>query len=383
MDANYFMIGLAILLAFLLGWQLSKLLRRESAQSANKSIKSEYFRGLNFLVNEEPDKAIEVFIQALEVDDETVELHLALGGLFRRRGQVDRATRVHQNIIARPNLNDEQRSLAVLELALDYHKAGWLDRAESLFKELLDKNAYRNKAIEGLCRIYEQEKDWQKAIDILHRLKSPQRLEVSTKISHYYCELAELALTEGNFQDARRFIDNSQKEAPTVARTAILKGDLFFAQDKDSKAREQWLSVAASNPRLAEFTLDKMIASFERCDDQEELKSYLLEFSTVPKDARIFERWKDTLFHLFGPNHALKYILSRVEHSSIGSSLALFLDKQLSLKSVDELDMSDFLAQMLERAGSQISDYRCLGCGFETKAMYWFCPNCSEWESFR
>ena len=146
MDANYFMIGLAILLAFLLGWQLSKLLRRESAQSANKSIKSEYFRGLNFLVNEEPDKAIEVFIQALEVDDETVELHLALGGLFRRRGQVDRATRVHQNIIARPNLNDEQRSLAVLELALDYHKAGWLDRAESLFKELLDKNAYRNKA---------------------------------------------------------------------------------------------------------------------------------------------------------------------------------------------------------------------------------------------
>ena len=108
-----------------------------------------------------------MFIQALEVDDETVELHLALGGLFRRRGQVDRATRLHQNLIARPSLNDEQRSLAVLELALDYHKAGWLDRAENLFKELLDKNAFKTKAIEGLCRIYEQEKEWQKAIGIL------------------------------------------------------------------------------------------------------------------------------------------------------------------------------------------------------------------------
>ena len=176
MNPSY-LIGLAVLLAFLLGWRLSKLRLSTQPKASNRSIKSEYFQGLNFLVNEEPDKAIEVFIQALEVHDETVELHLALGGLFRRRGQVDRATRVHQNLISRSSLSDEQRALAVLELALDYQKAGWLDRAENLFKELLDKNAYKRAAIDGLCRIYEQEKEWQRAIDILHQHGNPERLE--------------------------------------------------------------------------------------------------------------------------------------------------------------------------------------------------------------
>lgn len=382
MDSPY-ILGLAVLLAFLLGWQLARWVRQTKAQPNTKSIKSEYFKGLNFLVNEEPDKAIEVFIQALEVDDDTVELHLALGGLFRRRGQVDRATRVHQNLIARPSLNDEQRSLAVLELALDYHKAGWLDRAENLFKELLDKNAYKNKAIEGLCRIYEQEKEWQKAIDILQYLGNPERIEVSGKISHYYCELAELAIASGNLIDARQYLVNSEKEAPTVARTALLKGDLYYAENQDAKAREQWLSVAASNPRLAEFTIDKMIYSFQRCDEKEALKSYLASLKFAPKDARIFDCWKDTLFHVFDSDDALKYILSRIEHASLSSSISTFLDEQLTSKRFNESDMSGLLAQMLEHKRPQISDYRCVGCGFETKAMYWFCPNCSEWESFR
>ncbi len=382
MNTPYF-IGLAVLLAFLMGWQLAKMMRRAKIQPNKKSIKSEYFKGLNFLVNEEPDKAIEVFIQALEVDDETVELHMALGGLFRRRGQVDRATRVHQNLIARPSLNDEQRALAVLELALDYHKAGWLDRAENLFKELLDINAYKRRAIDGLARIYEQEKEWQKAIDILQRLKNPDRLEASSRISHYYCELAELAIAESSLDDAHHYLLAAEKEAPTVARTTLLQGDLYYAQNKDEKAREQWLSVAASNPRLAEFTLDKMMLSFQRCNESKALKEYVLNLNFVPKDARIFGLWKDTLFNLLGGRDALKFIISGVKQTPISSSLATFLDKQLDSNNFDEADMSGLLAQMLEQARPQISDYRCSACGFDTKAMYWFCPNCSEWESFR
>ena len=382
MNPSY-LIGLAVLLAFLLGWRLSKLRLSTQPKASNRSIKSEYFQGLNFLVNEEPDKAIEVFIQALEVHDETVELHLALGGLFRRRGQVDRATRVHQNLISRSSLSDEQRALAVLELALDYQKAGWLDRAENLFKELLDKNAYKRAAIDGLCRIYEQEKEWQRAIDILHQHGNPERLEASNKISHYHCELAELAIEKGQLSEAGQYLLAAENEAPTIARTRLLQGDLYYAQNDDDKAREQWLSVAANKPRLAEFTLDRMIASFQRCDQKHALKSYLLNLNFVPKDARIFEVWKETLFHVLGADDALKYILGRIKKASVGSTLTAFLDDQLVSKKLNERDLSDFLAQMLEHTRPFTSDYRCAACGFDTKAMYWFCPNCSEWESFR
>ena len=195
--------------------------------------------------------------------------------------------------------------------------------------------------------------------------------------------MAELAIANGNLRDARQYLQDSEKEAPTVARTALLKGDLFYAENEDEKAREQWISVAASNPRLAEFSLDKMILSYQRCGQQDALKAYLSGLDFMPKDARIFERWKDTLNHLWGSDHALRYILSRVEYAPIGSAIASFLEEQLESKRFDESEMSGLLAQMLEHMRPQISDYQCLGCGFDTKAMYWFCPNCSEWESFR
>ena len=138
------------MLAFLCGIQLARWLNRRSALHAERKISEEYFRGLNYLLNEEPDKAIEVFIKAIEVDSETVELHLALGGLFRRKGQIDRATRVHQNLIARPHLSDQHRVQAIYELAQDYDHAGLLDRAENLYTELMDSPQYRSLALEGL-----------------------------------------------------------------------------------------------------------------------------------------------------------------------------------------------------------------------------------------
>ena len=166
-DFQVYWIWPALMLAFFIGYRVASWWFNRKNKKSKGKVNQEYFKGLNFLLNEQPDKAIEVFIQALEVDSETVELHLALGGLFRRKGEVDRATRIHQNLIARPNLTDEQRLHAICELAQDYYKAGLLDRAENLYLELKDTFSYRKQAIEGLSSIYQKEKDWQKAIDIM------------------------------------------------------------------------------------------------------------------------------------------------------------------------------------------------------------------------
>jgi len=152
------------------GWWVARHTELVSQARKKSSLTSDYFKGLNYLVNEQPDKAIEVFIRVVEVDSETIETHLALGSLFRRRGEVDRAIRIHQNLIARPSLNREQRTQALLELGQDYMNAGLLDRAESLFLELVELDAHTVRALQLLADIYEQEKDWQACLDIVEQL---------------------------------------------------------------------------------------------------------------------------------------------------------------------------------------------------------------------
>jgi len=373
----------AIALAFLLGAIGSRWLYIKLGFGKRQTVNKEYFKGLNFLLNEEPDKAIEVFIKALEVDSETVELHLALGGLFRRKGQVDRATRIHQNLIARPSLTDDQRMQAIHELANDYYKAGWLDRAEDLFTELKDSAAYRVLAIKGLVRIYEQEKEWQKAIDVLKLLKKADRSEVSKQVAHYYCELAELSIKIGDHQIARQHLRNARSEHPSIARGLLLRGDLRSAEGDHRGARELWLSLAKSHPNFAEQIVTKMIQSFAASGDSSELKNFLLNQSAVPRNADAFGLWQKSIEELLGESDAISHILETSQHDGMSASLAEYLCDALGRNMLDDQCRADLLIKMLGRAKTKKIEYTCIGCGFDTKAMYWFCPNCGRWESFR
>ena len=176
------------------------VLGKSKNNQSSSSIYPEYFKGLNFVLNEQPDKAIEVFIRMLEVDSETVETHLALGNLFRRRGEVDRAIRIHQNLIARPTLDRDQRAHALLELGMDYMRLGLLDRAEGLFLELVESDLHLNQAYTELLEIYQQEKDWENAINIARKLELISGKSLNPVIAQFYCERAESALLEGNMR---------------------------------------------------------------------------------------------------------------------------------------------------------------------------------------
>jgi len=373
----------AIALAFLLGVIGSRWLFIKLGFGQKQTVNKEYFKGLNFLLNEEPDKAIEVFIKALEVDSETVELHLALGGLFRRKGQVDRATRIHQNLIARPSLTDDQRMQAIHELANDYYKAGWLDRAENLFSELRDSAAYRVLAIEGLVRIYQQEKEWQKAIDVLRLLKRGERSSVNKQVAHYYCELAELSIDIGDYQIARQHLRNARSEHPSIARSLLLRGDLRSAEGDHAGARHLWLSLAESHPNFAELIVEKMITSFETTQDLDGLRDYLLNIAAVPKNASAFRLWQQSLEQILGESGAINHILEKSQNEGMSGTLAEYLSLSLEENKLNGQWRGDLLKKMLSRAKTKKIEYTCAGCGFDTKAIYWFCPNCGQWESFR
>ena len=190
-ESTFLLAGLFLLLAAA-GWTMGRFGERDEAE-APPPLNIDYLKGLNFLLNEQTDQALEHFLKMVRVDDKTIETHFALGNLFRRRGEVDRAIRIHQNIIARPDIASEQRDQALYSLAKDYLGAGLLDRAEKICTRLAAGSRYQVQALEALCRIYEQEHEWQQAIDAGKRLELLGGKSLGLQIAHYYCELAESA----------------------------------------------------------------------------------------------------------------------------------------------------------------------------------------------
>ena len=369
------------MLAFLLGlmvayWWLSR------KKGTSNNVNLEYFKGLNFLLNEEPDKAIEVFIKALEVDSETVELHLALGGLFRRKGQVDRATRIHQNLIARPNLTDEQRLQAIYELSQDYYKAGLLDRAESLFIELKDSQTYRQLALDGLSRIYQKEKEWTKAIQLSRQYKRNARGKYHKQIAHYWCELAEQAVITSEYEAAHKYLRNAIREDGSSARAILLRGNLHYQQQDFRRAITLWQDLSENNSILSALVIKKTIISYQRLNDTLGLRNYLQNLTSIPKEQGAFSLWEQTMAEEFGENAVLDNIFSRIQKHDLSIMVANYLYNSIDKGSLAESQQTMLMKELLERAKNRKIEYTCAGCGFDAKSFYWLCPNCNEWGSF-
>lgn len=346
-------------------------------------VNKDYFKGLNFLLNEETDKAIEAFIKALEVDNETVELHLALGGLFRRKGQVDRATRIHQNLIARPNLTERQRFEAIHELAQDYYKVGWLDRAEGLYDELKGSETYHAAAINGLCGIYQQEREWQQAIDILGEHRKSERKKYAKQVAHYYCELTEIAIENLDYTVAAKNLVKAENEVNGNARTILLKGELAYQQGEYLSAISAWKKLRVENATALQLVAGKIIKSYQETRDAVGLEQHLLAMRSIPKHGQDFRLWYDALVGVFGNERAEEHILRRVEEEGLSGPVANHLHHAVVSQLASDKSMSQLLKELLNRAKSKKIEYTCTGCGFDTKSLYWYCQNCGEWESFR
>ena len=257
------------------GWWVARsdILRRGTR--SDFSLSSHYFKGLNYRLNEQPDKAIEVFIRVLEVDNDTVETHLALGNLFRRRGETERAILIHQNLIARQTLSRVQRTQALLELGQDYMRAGLLDRAESLFQELLELDDHVVPALRQLVDIYQQEKDWDKAIATTHRLAAATGQRVHHVLAQYCCELAEQARADGDTARATRMIEQALKEDVSCVRASLLQGELAMEAGNYTAAIGAYKRVEQQDADYLSEVLEPLTVCCNAIDQREALIDYL------------------------------------------------------------------------------------------------------------
>ena len=381
------MIELVLLLlpvAAVSGWFAAKRSDKKRGIASSEIGKNpDYFQGLNYLLNEQPDKAIDVFVQMLEVDSETVETHLALGALFRRRGEVERAIRIHQNLIARQTLGRNQRAQALLELGKDYMRAGVFDRAESLFIELTEMNQYSEQALRNLRVIYQQEKDWFKCLEVASKLESLTGEALHTERAHYYCELAKIARSYKDYTRTTSMLRKAQDCDPDCVRATIVQGDMEAEREDWNKAIQAYKSVEQQDPELISEILPSLIECYKKLDSRKELVSYLRQLFGRQKSIATMLALAALIQEDEGDQAATEFIADYLrDHPSLDGLNQLILLSQKNAP-VSAADTFSILHQQVGLLLKKRASYLCKQCGLSVKTMHWQCPGCKSWDSIK
>lgn len=366
--------------AALSGWVMGRRSRNRPKQSTSQPLSSDYYKGLNFLLNEQPDKAVDAFIKMLDVSPDTVETTLALGNFFRRRGEVDRAIRIHQNLLAKPSLTTKQKSQALLELAQDYMRAGVLDRAEALLLEIVKSVDYNLEiSLRHLMNIYEREKDWVKAIEMAVRLQSISNQWMGKQIAHYYCELAESAWDNGKVRLSLKYLKQSLSSDGTCVRASYLQGKFEQKLGQYKNAIHAFKRIEFQDSDYLPEVLPDIIACYRLLNQHKKLSDYLEYLLNKNPSMSIILANAEKIKQEHNQAEAAQFLVKHLrKFPSIRGLKTLFEYHLLELKSEIKSEwvvLQQFIEQILDKKPI----YQCRHCGFSGKTLLWQCPSCRGW----
>jgi lipopolysaccharide assembly protein B len=371
---------LVIPVAFAFGWVAARYdLKALLSESAN--LPRSYFRGLNFLLNEQPDQAIDAFIEVVKLDPETIELHFALGNLFRRRGETDRAIRVHQNLLSRADLPVTERDHALYELGQDFLKAGLLDRAEETFKAL-QTGDYALGAQRALLTIYQIEKDWIKSIDTARRLETMGAASLDKEVGHFHCELAQEALQQKKPDEARRQLDLALKAYPQNVRATILFGDVDAAAGEHEKAVTAWRGVEEQNASYLPLVAEKVMKGYQALGHQEEGADLLTSWVDRYPSNDLLDVAYQHVSALRGPEAAHALARTQMQKSPNLAGMTRLLEAQQATAEEPRRSELELMRTLIRQRTKNLPRYTCQNCGFRARLFYWQCPGCSGWETY-
>lgn len=379
------LVFLLLPVAFISGWFLA---RRNNARQGRKikpsfSHQTDYFKGLNYVLNEEPDKAIEIFVKMIELDSETVETHLALGNLFRRRGEVDRAIRIHQNLIARPALSSEYRAQALLELGRDYLRLGILDRAEGLFTELIAADKLTRQSFKCLLDIYQQVQDWDKAITTARRLENITGEDHAQIISQFYCELACVDAANNDEKSGKVHIKRALNINPRCVRASLMEGALNMQNGNARVAISAYKRVEQQDPAYISEILEPLVDCYMQNGHQDKLQEYLADLFQRTGSVSVLAMLTELIAKNEGDDVAIAFLSGRLqEHPSVEGvdQLINYVVPKSDGKIQGHLNLIKGLTSRLLQA---MPAYRCTQCGLETRKIQWYCPGCKNWNTVR
>ncbi|MDW8469562.1 MAG: lipopolysaccharide assembly protein LapB [Burkholderiales bacterium] len=376
----WWLLGIPIL--FGLGWFAARIDIKHLVRDS-RALPASYFRGLNFLLNEQPDKAIEAFIEVVKVDPETVELHFALGNLFRRRGEYDRAIRMHRHLIDRADLGPERRAAALYELGQDYLKAGILDRAEEIFRQLAEQGPHAAEARASLLQIFQQEKDWTRAIEMARRLEKETGVSRAREVAQFLCELAAIETTHSRPERARAYLAEALETNRRCVRASLALGDLERAAGNIDGAIEHWKRIESQEPAYLALVAQRLLEAYRDTGRLEEgltlLAGYLERYPSLDLLDAVFQ----CTLEAKGAEAAYRLVRDELRRNPTLLGLDRLLEAQIIAAANPERRRDlELVRNLVHSQTRRLARYRCENCGFRARQFHWLCPGCGAWESY-
>ncbi|MBB2919021.1 lipopolysaccharide assembly protein LapB [Cupriavidus alkaliphilus] len=392
---------LVLPLVFGLGWMAARFDVRQMI-SEQGALPRSYFKGLNFLLNEQPDKAIDAFVEVARLDPETTELHFALGALFRRRGETERAIRVHQNLATRPDLPEPEREHALFELGEDYLRAGLLDRAEESLRRLMS-GPYAASAKRVLLELYEVEKEWQKAIDAARELQTLEQKSYSLQIAQFCCELAQDALQRKRPEEAVKWLNQAVAENPANVRAPILLGDVAAAAGDARAALGHWLGIERQDASFLPLVAERVVKAYAALDEQGVALEWLRGLLKGKLAPEVLDTAYKAELEVNGPEAAARLMREQLRRQPTLLALTKYFEAQAAVAVAapaaqtaeveaaagqdegaedDEAKETTAIRDLLQLRTRNLARYTCRECGFRARLFYWQCPGCNRWETY-
>ncbi len=378
---------LAIPLFFVLGWFAARYeaaLGNSGRRGDGGGLPDAYFRGLNFLLNEQSDKAVDAFIDVVRLDPETVDLHYALGNLFRRRGETDRAIRVHLNLVERRDLDASQREHALFELGQDYLKAGLLDRAEDAFNRL-EGTRYGASALHHRLEIAQMVRDWPLAIELAERLQRDRGENRARDVAHFRCELAARALAsdaESRFEVARRELEQAARVDPAHPRPQLLLGEVAAAEGDHAAAIDAWRRVERNSPEYLGLVAPGWLAAFAALGRSDEGIEALEAVDREHPSIDTFSALAAARAERDGGPAAVAWAEQALQVAPSLLGLEKLLAMKAALRRDGEQAEVELAQRLIQAQARRLSRYVCSHCGFKARQFYWQCPGCNRWDTY-
>ncbi|MGH8033547.1 MAG: lipopolysaccharide assembly protein LapB [Luteimonas sp.] len=368
--------------AALSGWVIGRRGGERHSDSQVSRLSTTYFRGLNYLLNEQPDKAIELFLHIAELDKDTFETQIALGHLFRRRGEVDRAIRLHQGLVQRPDLNDAQKVQALLALGEDYMRSGLLDRAETVFTDLARIDQRAPQALKHLIGIYQSERDWAKAIENASRYEAATAEPMGKLIGQFECELADRLRAAGDLDGARTAVARAYAADSNSVRAGMLEGRVELEAGNDVAAIRAFERAARHDPDYLPEVLSSLLAAYERVGDTTGARSFLSEMCEHYRGIAPVLALTKLVEAEEGVAQARAYLARQLKDRPSVRGEAALIDLTLADGSDQTQTLHD-LKHITDQLLVRNPSYRCNRCGFGARSHHWQCPSCKEWGSIK
>lgn len=364
------------------GWVMGRNSVRHAQRKQSSILSKHYFKGLNFLLSDQPDKAVDTLIKMINLNSDTVETHIAMGNFFRHRGEIDRAIKVHQNLVSRDELSDSQRETALKELGYDYYQAGFLERAEDTFIKLLASSKHKVAAQKQLFSIYQTTKEWGKAIELAEKnvAHSSNPKDVSQRLAHFYCELAQKELNKpmGPESVANQRLQKAIKVDPSSVRPWMLLAQHAIDSALYKEANQYLTEIAKRDKTYISEAVNTMLLIAEKTNNWDQLEVFLNTYwqpcgSSILAKTRLIE-------HKQGKTPATEFLVEQLKKHPTMKGFRALMDIFINLD--DEHIPTQSLATLKSLVEKQIAmrpKYRCQSCGFSGRKLYWLCPSCKKW----